>query len=785
MSLNQSILPKVVDYVLQSCGYGNLLELRSGPNSTIPMFVRRGIKAISVQQENTTEYLNGLPSEHKVTTSFLQLPFPDDSFSTVVATGCLEQLDTKDIPLVLSEIYRVSSRYVFLHIGLDSDRTSANSSQRFERSWWETRCFEVGFRKHPYYYQVNPYESLNDDSDELLIILEKVPPNALMHYDLMVLAEERLLHTDMLREAGRRSDAHCIRYHKAAEFIRPGDRVLDVACGLGYGSHILYNNSKAHSVIGIDLSDFSIAYANAHYSHDDHLKFSVGNAQALSEIPSNSIDFIAAFETIEHLPDPHAYLKELKRLLKPSGRLMVCAPNNWVDETGKDPNPFHLHVYTWERLIDECGSYFLLEKGFFQTAGGALRYHHSRRSWVEVSPQKACEQEGEWVLLLCMADPTDSKNAVYEETSWQLPSSPNFNVAAFSRDYENPWLVRGMISIGMRAQSGALLDDMQQKVFLTSKHTTADFGAALCGQIYSQLNAPPLQDSQFSELQEAIFRYAAIPNPTPHQLRWQVSLLFAGGELARLSGKAEAAQTFYRKCTEIDVLPYSPLLGNRTLDALHWLATLAVADNNLEDARAYLEKSVEEAIRLASASWLNVIGDPKGPLPFGFPEMAQIMDKAARAVYMLETLKDCNAKPGLIYRENSGFFERQLLAAKDRIQELETAVNTLVQKVMDGDNHAQDLGRQVINLDKHSQSLANKLVESDDHIQDLLHQIVYLDEHSQALTKKLVESDGRIQAIVQLSGSSVDSTRTIDLVALIAHRITRKISGFFTRTDHD
>jgi len=188
---------------------------------------------------------------------------------------------------------------------------------------------------------------------------------------------------------------------------------------------------------------------------------------------------------------------------------------------------------------------------------------------------------------------------------------------------------------------------------------------------------------------------------------------------------------------------------------------------------------------LVSASWLNVIGDPKGPLPFGFPEMAQIMDKAARAVYMLETLKDCNAKPGLIYRENSGFFERQLLAAKDRIQELETAVNTLVQKVMDGDNHAQDLGRQVINLDKHSQSLANKLVESDDHIQDLLHQIVYLDEHSQALTKKLVESDGRIQAIVQLSGSSVDSTRTIDLVALIAHRITRKISGFFTRTDHD
>ncbi|WP_247870380.1 class I SAM-dependent methyltransferase [Ochrobactrum sp. CGA5] len=765
MKSSESMAPQIVEYILQSCGYGNLLELSAGINTSVPEFIRQGINVISVQPENTTECLNGLFGERYVTASFLQLPFLDNSFSTVVANGCLEQMGTKDIPIVLNEIYRVSSRYVFLRIRLTGDPTSTTLSHQGGRAWWETSCFEAGFRKHPYYYQINPYESLNDESDEILIALEKVPPSALMHYDLMVLAEERLLHTDMLRETGRRSDAHCIRYHKAAEFIRPGDRVLDVACGLGYGSHILYNNSKAHSVIGIDLSDFSINYAKAHYGHDDHLRFAVGDAQALSEIPSNSIDFIAAFETIEHVPDPHAYLKELKRVLKPSGRLMVCAPNNWVDETGKDPNPFHLHVYTWERLIDECSSYFLLEKGFFQTAGGALRYHHSRRSWVEVSPQKESEQEGEWVLLLCMADPTDSKKTVYEETSWKLPSSPDFNVSAFSRDYENPWLVKGMIAIGMRAQSETLLDSMQQSVLLTSKHTTVDFGAALCCHIYSQLNKAPLQDCQFSELQEAIFRYAAIPNPTPHQLRWQVSLLFAGGELARQSGKTEVAQTFYKQCAAIDVLRYSPLLGNRTLDALHWLATLAVADNNMENARSYLEKSVEEAIRLASSSWLNVIGDPKNPLPFGFPEMAQIMDKAARAVYMLATLKDCKTKPGLIYRENSGFFERQLLAATNRIQELEMAVNTLAQRVLDGDDHAQDLGRQVVILDEHSQSLAKRIVESEGRIRDLMQQIDFSNS--------------------MLKDSSTESAGALQVIALVAHRIMRKISDFFKRTDHD
>ncbi len=698
---------KLVDSILDTCGYGKLLECDSGMGMLLPEFVARGIDAsIVVQSEAEVERINSAYPARCLKASPLRLPFPDEHVETVVSIGGLDTLAPEDIQAALREFYRVSSRYAFVRVSTGQNAAHA------QRDWWETRCFEAGFRKHPLFYQVNPYESLNNDSADILIALEKAPREALQSYDLMVLVEERLLHTDMLRETGRRSDAHCIRYHKAAEHIRPGDRVLDVACGLGYGSHILYSASKARSVIGIDLSEFSVNYANAHYSRADAVRFEVGDAQSLSQIPDNSIDFITAFETIEHVPDPDIYLTELRRVLKPSGRLMVCAPNNWVDETGKDPNPYHLHVYTWERLIDECGSHFLLEKGFFQTAGGAMRYHHSPRSWIEVTPEKASEQDGEWVLLLCMADPVDGKRISYEETAWSLPDSSDFHVSAFARGYENPWIVRSMVAIGMRAGSETLLTSLQQRVLETSNETSADFGAALCGQIYALVRANSTTDARFREVRNAILRYAELPTPTPHQLRWQVSLLFAGGELARKKGEVHVARDFYSRCAALDVMPYSPLLGNKTLDALYWLTVLAVAEQDLKAARTHLERSVVEATRLVSASWLNIIGLPERPLTFGFPEISQLMDKAARAAYMLDLLDDCKAKPGLFHRESLGFFER-------RLRELEISVDTLSHQVIDTEARAQELGRQVVKLDAHAQELGRQVVKLDAHAQEL------------------------------------------------------------------
>ena len=758
-------LCRMSELIVESCGSGDAIDVGCGEGFLVRELLARGVDAFGVDiSPVVVARANLLCPGRFAEGSVLALPYADAQFDTVVSTDCMEHLAPADVPAALREMHRISARYVFLQIATTQDRDDHWHLTVEGREWWEARCFEAGFRKHPLYYQCNPYEALNKDGWQILVLLEKVPASALQQYDLSVLVEERLLHTDMLREVGRRSDAHCIRYHKAAEFIRPGDRVLDVACGLGYGSHILYTASQAHSVLGVDLSDFGIAYASAHYGCSDVVQFRVGDAQALEFVADHSIDFIAAFETIEHVPDPVAYLRALKRVLKPAGRVMVCAPNDWTDETGRDPNPHHLHVYTWERLVAECGAHFLLEQGFLQTAGGAMKCHHSARKWVPVPVDCVPQEEAEWVLLLGMADPIGGESVPYKETTWQLPSSADFHVSAFARDYINPWLVKAMVAMGMRTRSVPLLVNMQDRVLALADPASVDYGAALCGSLYTWMSgaATPEKERGVS-LEEDVRRYAAMPSPSPHQLRWQVSLLFAAGELARVQGRLDDAAAYFLDCANRDVAAFSPLLGNKVMDALYRLAVIALGRQDRASARAYLLRSIDEAQRLISGPWLNIKGAAESPLPFGLAEAAQLLDKASRAAYALSVLDHHGERPGVAYQESVGFFERQLLERDRRIADVARSVDKLMLALVESDRsiqrltgevvaqdaRAQELAREVVAQDAHAQELAREVVAQDARAQELAREVVARDAHAQELAREVARQDAHAQSLAR------------------------------------
>ena len=734
-------LGRVADLVSMYCGLGKTLDVGSGEGFLVGELLLKGhdVYGLDVSEVVVARSIERWGNRF-TQGSVLSLPYGDGSFHTIVSTDCMEHLAPEDVPSALGEMYRVSSRFVFLQIATTQDRDKHWHLTVEGRAWWESRCFEAGFRKHPSYYHVTPYESLNNDGWQIYVVLEKIPHEALKKYSLAMLDEKRLLHMDMLREIGRRGDAHCVRYHMAAQYIRPGDTVLDVACGLGYGSHILFHNSPARTVLGVDLSEYGIAYAEANYGLQDAVQFMVGDAQKLGFLPDNSVDFITGFETIEHVPSPAEYLSELKRVLRPSGRLMICAPNDWTDETGQDPNPHHLHVYTWNRLFKECGELFLLEKGFAQTAGGAMKLHHSARKWEEVSLQPMLDREAEWAVLLCMADPIDGKSVPYTETTWRIPDSPDFNVSAFARDYENPWLVKGMVAIGMRNQSSDNLRSIRARVIESVAPDSADYGAALCGQAYDMLARDAITEDAYESMHSSILKYAAIKSPSPHQLRWQVSLLFVGAELARKRGDIHEAVSLYSHCADVDVLAYSPLLGNRILDALFWLAMISLNTGEVLVARSHLVRSVKETKRLLAGEWINICGDIEEPLPFGLAEAAQLMDKATRAAYMLAVLEDYSRRPGLFAPETQGFYER-LLVWKDRdlsaqsktieeltreIESLNSSAQALAREVAEQDRHAQELAREVRRQDEHAQALAREVVEKDGQVRELTHKLEYI-----------------------------------------------------------
>jgi ubiquinone/menaquinone biosynthesis C-methylase UbiE len=138
---------------------------------------------------------------------------------------------------------------------------------------------------------------------------------------------------------------HYARYTFASNFCK-NKIVLDVACGVGYGVYHLIKNG-AKSVIGIDISKDSIAYANTHYT-GPKIEFIVGDATKLP-ISDNFFDVIVSFETIEHVREYEKYLSECKRVLK-AGGVFICSTPNKVHETIS--NPYHIREFYLDDFYD-------------------------------------------------------------------------------------------------------------------------------------------------------------------------------------------------------------------------------------------------------------------------------------------------------------------------------------------------------------------------------------------------------------------------------------------------
>lgn len=143
---------------------------------------------------------------------------------------------------------------------------------------------------------------------------------------------------------------HIIRYIAAGEYLA-GKVVLDVASGSGYGSKILAE--RARRVYGVDISMDSVAYARRRYGAGN-LFYCCGDAHQLP-LPDSSMEAIVSFETIEHLPDPTRFLKEVKRVLHPSGVCIISTPNNKAYASGND---YHFHEFDYDEFESEIRKEF-------------------------------------------------------------------------------------------------------------------------------------------------------------------------------------------------------------------------------------------------------------------------------------------------------------------------------------------------------------------------------------------------------------------------------------------
>lgn len=146
---------------------------------------------------------------------------------------------------------------------------------------------------------------------------------------------------------------HVARYEYVASQLPAGSRVIDFACGVGYGTGLLAAAGMvAH---GLDIDPEAIAYAREHYQRPGAY-FSIGNGNAPGDL--GEADAAVSFETIEHIEDPRPLLKALRQ----AAPVLFCSvPNEDVMPWEIAPGittAFHHRHYTkheFASLLEECG----------------------------------------------------------------------------------------------------------------------------------------------------------------------------------------------------------------------------------------------------------------------------------------------------------------------------------------------------------------------------------------------------------------------------------------------
>jgi O-antigen biosynthesis protein len=151
---------------------------------------------------------------------------------------------------------------------------------------------------------------------------------------------------------------HYSRYKFASQFLTRKDRVLDLACGVGYGSYLL--SLYCNKTIGLDIDEKAIQFALQNYT-STFVEFYQHDIRSTLQKYNNSFNVVVSFETIEHLSenDQKIFLENILSMICTDGILIISTPNKEIYNNFESHlNHFHLHELNHEEYKGLLSKYF-------------------------------------------------------------------------------------------------------------------------------------------------------------------------------------------------------------------------------------------------------------------------------------------------------------------------------------------------------------------------------------------------------------------------------------------
>jgi len=405
---------------------------------------------------NYSEFMEGVPPGQRGKTirceDLQRLTYPDDYFDFILTSETLEHVP--DPVRAYHEIYRTLKPGGYHIFTIPVIPTKKNTVRRavvqnnkvqhilppaYHGEWLEDGMFvytdfgmdiidrlnAIGLTTEVYYYKPG------DDSDVAVVFRSQKPKKPIKASKDNIMLEwtgERFL---PWIDGAQIHYEHLHRYAFAAQFVN-SKKVLDLACGEGYGTYLLAE--KAEYVLGVDIDEQTIRHAGSRYLRDN-LEFIEGSILDVPVEGEGKFDVAICFEGIEHITEHDKLLSEVKRLLRDDGLFIVSTPNKAIYTDAPDyHNPFHVKELYFDEFEGLLKLYFKHMRIWGQriyTGSNIWSIHHYKpRNYMEAVIKKrdgefyfAERNSKEPVYLIALASNTSLEPSTSTTDNWLADAS--------------------------------------------------------------------------------------------------------------------------------------------------------------------------------------------------------------------------------------------------------------------------------------------------------------------------------------------------------------------------